>query len=277
MRLNVAVMGKKITLGFSPCPNDTFIFDALVNKKIDTFGLDFEYVLADVEELNKKAFQQELDITKLSFHAYLFLTEKYTLLNSGSALGQNCGPLLISKNDHTLKDVDNLTIAVPGEFTTANFLLKFAFPKISSKKIILFSDIEKAVLDEKVDAGVIIHESRFTYAEKGLKKIADLGEYWERVTKQPIPLGGIVAKKNLPEETIFLFNKLIKQSVEFAFANPESSKDFIKANAQELDDEVIKKHIDLYVNKFSLSLGRKGKIAINTFFEKAKDLRIVRK
>lgn len=268
-------MGKKITLGFSPCPNDTFIFDALVNKKIDTFGLDFEYVLADVEELNKKAFQQELDITKLSFHAYLFLTEKYTLLNSGSALGQNCGPLLISKKDHTLKDVDNLTIAVPGEYTTANFLLKFAFPKISSKKILLFSDIEKAVLDEKVDAGVIIHESRFTYADKGLKLIADLGEYWETKTLQPIPLGGIVAKNTLPEETFDLLNRLIKQSVEFAFANPESSKSFVKKHSQELDDEVINKHIVLYVNDFSISLGEKGKEAIDVFFQKAKEIGII--
>jgi 1,4-dihydroxy-6-naphthoate synthase len=274
MPLNAAEM-KKITLGFSPCPNDTFIFDALVNKKIDTQGLDFKYILADVEELNNKAFRQELDVTKLSFHAYLFLTNKYILLDSGSALGKNCGPLLISKKQFSAEEVDNLSIAVPGEYTTANFLLKFAFPKIASKKILLFSDIETAILEEQVDAGVIIHESRFTYEEKGLIKIADLGEYWESKTLQPIPLGGIVAKKTLNESTISTINKLIRQSVEFAFANPKSSENFVKANSQELDDDVIKKHIELYVNNFTLSLGSKGMKAVDTFFLKAKEIGIV--
>jgi 1,4-dihydroxy-6-naphthoate synthase len=267
MPLIVDVMVKKITLGFSPCPNDTFIFDALVNNKIDTEGLDFEYILLDIEELNKRAFMNDLDVTKISFHAYYFLTSNYILLDSGSALGQNCGPLLISKKKYSLQETDKLTVAVPGKYTTANFLLKFAFPNISSKKLMLFSDIEKAVLEERADAGVIIHENRFTYESKGLIKIADLGEIWESRTRQPIPLGGIIAKKTLPESIISKINKLVRQSVAYAFANPVSSKSFVKSHSQELDDEVIKKHIELYVNDFSLSLGEKGKIAIDTFMK----------
>ena len=220
--------------GFSPCPNDTFIFDALIHNKIDTTGLEFEPVIADVENLNNKAFNAELDITKLSFQTYFNVKNNYELLNSGSALGSNCGPILISKKHFELTDINNLRIAIPGENTTANLLLKISYPDIKSKQVIIFSEIENAILNEKVDAGVIIHESRFTYKDKGLRKIIDLGEYWENLTHCPIPLGCIVIRKSLNNKIKTTFAKILKNSVEFAFNNPNSGHDFIKANAQEL-------------------------------------------
>ena len=166
------------TLGFSPCPNDCFIFDALVHKKIDTEGLDFSVVMEDVEALNNRAFRKDLDITKLSYHAFLYLTDHYALLNSGSALGFNCGPLLVKDAKTEIADINAASIAIPGKYTTANFLLSLAFPKASNKRETLFSDIEGAVLSHKVDAGLLIHENRFTYQQKGLEKIMDLGEFW---------------------------------------------------------------------------------------------------
>ncbi|MBI9039525.1 MAG: 1,4-dihydroxy-6-naphthoate synthase [Bacteroidales bacterium] len=259
----------KLSLGFSPCPNDTFIFDALVHNKIDTEGLEFEYFMADVEELNQKAIQNLADVSKVSFHAYLFLRSNYTLLNSGSALGENVGPLLISKRKYSLNEIDGLSIAIPGKLTTANLLLKIAAPKAVNKTEIVFSDIENAVLEDKFDAGLIIHENRFTYLDKGLKKIIDLGEYWKKLTNSPIPLGGIIAKKGLTESTIEKLNRIIKRSVLFAMNNPESSKDFVKQNAQEMADDVIEKHINLYVNNYTIELGDRGKKAINTLIQNA--------
>ena len=185
------------TLGFSPCPNDCFIFDALVHKKIDTQGIDFTLVMEDVEALNNRAFQSELDITKLSYHAFIYLTNTYNLLNSGSELGFNCGPLLIQNSKNKITDINTASIAIPGKYTTANFLLSLAFPNAKNKKEMLFSDIENALLLNKIDAGLIIHENRFTYQEKGLEKIIDLGEFWESLIHAPIPLGGIVIKKNI--------------------------------------------------------------------------------
>ena len=249
-------------VGFSPCPNDTFIFDALVHKKIDTQDLNFSYYIADVEDLNKKAFNNELDITKISYHAYALISEKYKILNSGSALGYRNGPLLVSKKKVYPDEVNDLKIGIPGKNTTANLLLSIAYPKVKSKIEYLFSDIEEAVLSNEVDAGLIIHENRFTYKEKGLKKIIDLGEYWEKETDLPIPLGGIIIKRDINEEIQMKFNRILKASIEFAFKNPNSSIDYIKKNSQELDDDVIKKHIELYVNKFSLDLGQIGKNAI---------------
>ena len=190
----------KLTLGFSPCPNDTFIFDAMVHHKIDTEGLEFEVVMEDVEELNQRAFAHELDITKLSFHAYAYLINRYVLLSAGSALGNNCGPLLIAKKEMSEKEINNSKIAIPGKFTTANFLLGLAYPKAQNKIPVLFSEIEEAILSGKVDAGLVIHETRFTYHERGLVKIIDLGEYWEGDTGLPIPLGGIVVKRGLSTE-----------------------------------------------------------------------------
>lgn len=257
------------TLGFSPCPNDCFIFDALIHKKIDTQGIDFEVVMEDVEALNNRAFNQELDITKLSYHAFLYLTNHYALLNSGSALGFNCGPLLVKKATAEIQNLDTASIAIPGRFTTANFLLTIAFPNAKNKKELLFSDIEDAILLNKVDAGLLIHENRFTYQEKGLEKIIDLGEFWENLIHAPIPLGGIVVKRNIDNSFQKTIDHLIKQSVEFAFANPESCMPFVKQHAQEMSEEVMKKHIALYVNDFSIDLGNTGKKAIQLLFNKA--------
>ncbi len=265
-----------LTLGFSPCPNDCFIFDALVHKKIDTQGIDFTVVMEDVEALNNRAFKQELDITKLSYHAFLYLTNQYALLNSGSALGFNCGPLLVKKSGHIIDNMNAASIAIPGKYTTANFLLSLAFPKSINKQEILFSEIEQAVLTNKVDAGLLIHENRFTYQDKGLEKIIDLGEFWESLIQSPIPLGGIVVKRTIDPALQKTIDSLIKQSVEFAFANPESCMAFVKEHAQEMSEEVMKKHIALYVNEFSIDLGIVGKKAIQLLINKAIEQHLVK-
>ena len=259
----------KLTLGFSPCPNDTFIFDALIHGRIDTEGLEFEVFLGDVEELNRRAFAADLDITKLSYHAYAHLTNEYVLLDAGSALGNNCGPLLIAKKFIPVQDIPNLSIAIPGKLTTANFLLSLAYPEAKNKIEMLFSDIEAAVLSGAVDAGLIIHENRFTYQEKGLVKLIDLGEFWEQTTGMPIPLGGIVIKRNLPEEIIQKVNRCIRRSVEYAWANPNDAEPFIAQHAQEMDPSVRQQHSDLYVNQFSADLGEQGRNAVNHLFQVA--------
>jgi 1,4-dihydroxy-6-naphthoate synthase len=259
------------TLGFSPCPNDCFIFDALVHKKIDTHGIDFSVVMEDVEALNQRAFKQDLDVTKLSYHAFLYLTNQYALLNSGSALGFNCGPLLVKDSKTKIDDINNASIAIPGKYTTANFLLSLAFPKAVHKKEILFSDIEESVLSRKVDAGLLIHENRFTYQEKGLEKIIDLGEFWEGLIHAPIPLGGIVVRRSMDVTLQKTIDALVKQSTEYAFTNPESCMSFVKQHAQEMSEEVMKKHIALYVNDFSIDLGATGKNAIQLLFDKASE------
>ncbi len=259
----------ELRLGFSTCPNDTFIFDALVHHKIDTEGLNFEILLADVEELNKAAFEHQIDITKLSYHAYAYVSNNYTLLDSGSALGNNNGPLLISKFKIYPDEIDDLNIAIPGKYTTANLLLSIAYPNALYKKEYLFSDIEEAVLSNEVDAGLIIHENRFTYESKGLLKIMDLGEFWEDKTNLPIPLGGIVVNKKLAMDIQLKINRLIRKSIEYAYENPESSLGFIKQYAQEMNPEVMRKHIALYVNEYSLDLGEKGKSAIAILYKEA--------
>ena len=260
----------KLSLGYSPCPNDTFIFDAMVHGKIDTEGLEFEVLHADVEELNRKAFNAELDITKLSYHAYAHLTEKYILLRSGSALGNNCGPLLVAARNIDKTEVENLSIAIPGKFTTANFLLSFAFPNAKNRIETLFSDIETAVLGGKVDLGVIIHENRFTYFERGLHKVMDLGEHWEKTTGLPIPLGGIVARRGFDKELLQKINRVLRRSLEYAFADPDASRDYVCANAQEMSYEVMQQHIQLYVNQYSLELGEKGIAAVENMFDALK-------
>ena len=264
-----------MTIGYSPCPNDCFIFDALIHGKIDNEGLQFEVLLEDVETLNKKALQGELDVTKLSYHAYAYGLENYILLRSGSALGFNCGPLLIQDARRTMKDLNsNSKIAIPGKLTTANLLLSIAYPNLTNKVEYLFSDIENAVLSGEVDAGLIIHENRFTYQDRGLKKIIDLGEFWDSLIHAPIPLGGIVIKRNLSNDLQQKVNRLIKKSVGYAFENPESSMDYVKAHAQEMSEEVIKKHIALYVNNFSIDLGETGINAVQLLFNKAKELNL---
>ena len=257
----------KLTLGFSPCPNDTFIFDALVHHKIDTESLEFEVVLADVEQLNKWALDGKLDVTKLSYHAFTYCAEDYVLLDSGSALGRNCGPLLIKKPNTIL--TSESTIAIPGKYTTANMLLNIAYPDYINKVETLFSDIENDVLSEKVDAGLIIHENRFTYQDKGLEKVKDLGEFWETETALPIPLGGIIVKRKLPLIVQQKIEGVLRKSVEYAIANPNSSADYVQCHAQEMEKEVVDAHIALYVNDYSISLGEQGKKVVKLLFEKS--------
>ena len=251
-----------LKIGYSPCPNDCFIFDALVHQKIDTGKYTFEPVLEDVETLNQWAVEGKLPITKLSYHAFAYVLDKYALLKSGSALGFNCGPLLISKKQITDPLTEIKSIAIPGKLTTANFLLSIAYPSLQTKKVMLFSDIEDAVLKGEVDAGLIIHENRFTYEQKGLKKVRDLGEFWDSLIHAPIPLGGIVARRDLNQETRQDIEELIRKSVEYAFANPESSMSYVRAHAQEMSEDVMKKHIQLYVNDFSVDLGEVGVNAV---------------
>jgi 5,8-dihydroxy-2-naphthoate synthase len=261
----------KLTLGFSPCPNDCFMFDAIVNHRIDLEGLDFSTHLADVEALNKAAFAGEADVTKLSYHAYAYCVAGYVLLDAGSALGSNCGPLLISKREIAPAEVaaGGLKIVIPGTYTTANFLLSLAFPAARDRTARIFSDIEGALLRGEFDAGLIIHENRFTYGAKGLKKIVDLGEFWEEETGAPIPLGGIVVRRSLPDETKRAVNRVLRRSVEYAFAHRAASLPFVREHAQEMDEAVMYEHIDLYVNDFSVDLGAEGKRAVELLFRKA--------
>jgi len=259
----------KLTLAFSPCPNDTYIFDAMVHQKVDTEGIEFEYFMADVEKLNGEAFSEKPDITKLSFHAFIHLAGRYLLLDSGAALGFGAGPLVISKQIKHFEELKGKTVAIPGVYTTANLLFSLAMKNPVQKKELLFSDIEDAILSGEVDAGVIIHESRFTYQLKGLHKLVDLGEYWEQLTSSPVPLGGIAAHRRLGSEVIAKVNRSIRRSVEYANFNRGVLNEFIRCNAREMDDAVMQQHINLYVNEFSVSLGSKGKQAINQMFELA--------
>jgi len=260
-----------ISIGFSPCPNDTFIFDALIHHKINN-EYDWKVTLADVEALNQFAAQQHFDVTKLSFFAWLQLQEHYDLLESGSALGQGCGPLLISKKQLDLSS-DAIRIAIPGKLTTANFLFSSCFSNLKNQTVpMLFSSIEDAVLSGDVDAGVIIHENRFTYADKGLQLIVDLGSWWEQTTQTAIPLGGIVIKKSYTEAEKKAIGNLIRQSTEYAFSQLPNLSSYVKEHAQEMDESVMRKHIDLYVNDYTLALGEKGHTAINhmkAYYEKA--------
>jgi 1,4-dihydroxy-6-naphthoate synthase len=266
-----------LTLGFSPCPNDCFMFDAMVHRRIDLEGLEFDVRLADIEALNAAAFAGDVDVTKLSFHAYAYCADDYVLLDAGSALGRNCGPLLISQRPISPEEVaaGQLRIAIPGKYTTANFLLSLAFPQATDKSECLFSDIEDGVLDGRFDAGLIIHENRFTYAERGLKKIIDLGEFWESETGAAIPLGGIVISRRLPADVRERMNRVMRRSVEYAFANREASLPFVRAHAQAMSDDVMYKHIDLYVNDYSVDLGVDGRRAVEVLFERARNSGVI--
>ncbi len=265
----------KLSLGYSPCPNDTFIFDALAHQKIDTEGLSFDIVLADVEQLNQMAFAGELHATKLSYHAFAWLTQRYALLEAGSALGNNCGPLLIARRHLSWEEVDAARIAIPGRYTTANFLLGLMRPQAVHKVEMLFSDIEDAVLRGEADAGLIIHENRFTYQQKGLCKIADLGEFWEGSTGMPIPLGGIVIRRDLPLEVQQRFNRVLTRSVAYALAHPAQTMPYVRAHAQEMDEAVMQQHIGLYVNAYTLRLGARGRQAVQRLFQMAREKGIV--
>jgi 1,4-dihydroxy-6-naphthoate synthase len=255
----------KFSLGFSPCPNDTFIFDALVNKKIDTEGLDFDVHLEDVQTLNNFALEDRLDFSKISYGVLPLLLNTHTLLNSGGAMGNGVGPLLISKNENiTAGDVDDLRIAIPGKNTTAYLLFSFVYPNAKNISFYVFNEIEAAVLSGEVDAGVIIHENRFTYKQKGLYKITDLGAEWETKTKSPIALGGIVASNRISKSIMGQVDLLIAKSVEYAFNNYPAISEYVSCHAQEMSETVMRQHIDLYVNNFSRDMGETGKNAIET-------------
>lgn len=259
----------KLTIGFSPCPNDTFIFDALVNNKIDGKGITFEPVLADVETLNQWALQAKLDISKLSFPAYFKTKNEYSLLRAGSALGKGVGPLLISPANKifTEADINNATILLPGINTTAHLLFQFAYPNARHKKFVPFHEIEDRLLNNEATFGVIIHENRFTYMAKGLHKVKDLGAHWEEKMKVPIPLGGIVIKKSLGMQVYQVVNDLICKSLENAFANYPIISPYVAAHAQAMQEAVMRSHIDLYVNNYSLDLGADGLAAVETLEE----------
>ncbi|HEX5150035.1 MAG TPA: 1,4-dihydroxy-6-naphthoate synthase [Parafilimonas sp.] len=258
----------KLTLGFSPCPNDTFIFDALVNKKIDIQDFEFDVHLEDVQTLNEWALIQKLDVTKISYGVLPLVMNHYTLLESGGALGKGVGPLLIAKTKMSIDELNDKLVAIPGENTTAHMLFSLAFPGAKNKVFKVFNEIESAVLNEEVDAGVIIHENRFTYREKGLHKLVDLGDYWETKMQLPIPLGGIIAKKSLDKKIIAEIDKLIQQSVEYAFRhNYDQLSDYVKSHAQEMSEQVMRQHIDLYVNNFSVALGEDGRKAVDKLLQ----------
>ena len=257
-----------IRLPISPCPNDTFIFDAIIHHRIDLEGLSFSFQFQDVETLNQMALAGNADLIKVSFFTYLMLQENFVLLDSGSAMGFGNGPLLISKHKIYPDEIKELKIAIPGKYTTANLLLSLAYPQLTQKQEYLFSDIEEVILSGEMDAGVIIHENRFTYRSKGLRKIVDLGELWEQQYGLPIPLGGIIVKRNLPEDIRHKINRVLRRSVEYALQNPNDSLPFVRQHAQSMDESVMQSHIRLYVNDFSVDLGVKGREAIDTLYAK---------
>lgn len=259
----------KLTLGFSPCPNDTFIFDAMVNGKIDTAGLTFDFVMEDVETLNRWADQGKLDITKLSYNSFLHNVHQYALLHSGSALGKGVGPLVIRRPGTDFVSMKDSRVAIPGVATTANLLFTLAFPDANNKTEVLFSEIEQAVLDGHYDAGLVIHESRFTYAQRGLEKIIDLGDWWETEAKAAIPLGGIVIRRSVDRELCATVDRIIRESVAFSWKHYPELAPFVTENAQEMEEAVMRKHIDLYVNEYTTDLGEVGEQAIRTLFGKA--------
>lgn len=271
----------KLTLGFSPCPNDTFIFDALVNHKIDTEGLSFDVVMEDVENLNKRAIANDLDVSKISYAVLPLVLHQYIVLPSGGALGKGVGPLLISKKEMRNEkfEMRNEKVAIPGINTTANFLFSFAFPNAQNKIFMQYDEIEDFVLKgssqvspfggdpmaigiEGADLGVIIHENRFTYEKRGLHKITDLGEFWETKTGFPIPLGGIVVKRNFEAGLQNKINRLIQKSLQYAFEQYPVLPSFVKDHAREMDENVMRRHIELYVNDYSLDIGKEGKQAV---------------
>ena len=265
----------KLTIGFSPCPNDTFIFDALVNKKLDTGNLEFDLVLEDVQTLNEMAIDGKLDITKISYGSLPLISDKYVLLSSGSALGKGVGPLLIAPFELPEPAVKQCVIAIPGRNTTAHVLFSLAFPDATNKVFLRYDEIEDFVLSnngslqniQSVKLGVIIHENRFTYQDKGLIKQTDLGNFWENETGLPVPLGGIVANRNLPDDVKQNVQSLIRESLEYSYQNQNGLSDFVKDNAQEMSTEVMKMHIDLYVNNFTLDLGDDGRKAVRKFLQ----------
>lgn len=257
----------KLTLNISTCPNDTFMFDALLHKRIDTRGYEFDLTMSDIDILNQQATSGEVHISKISYAHYVNIAGKYKILRAGSALGQGNGPLLVSKKKVYKDEISDLKIAIPAENSSANMLLDFASPTIKQKKVYLFSDISDVILSDEVDAGVLIHEERFTYAKKGLKLVLDLGENWESKTGMLTPLGAIVVHRDLDEKVQQDINELIRESIEYAFKNPSASYNFVKHNAKELSDDIISKHIDMFVNEYSLELKEWGEKSVLEFLK----------
>lgn len=257
---------KKIQLGFSPCPNDTFMFYALVHGHIDTGQLNYEIHMADIEDLNQNVKNGNIGLSKISYAAFPGISDDYQILNAGSALGHKNGPLIVSKRKICPDELFEAQIAIPGEMTTANFLLQNFYPEALKKRSYLFSEIEEVVLSGEADAGLVIHESRFTYSSKGLKLVDDLGEKWESSYHLPVPLGCIVASREMDEVLTAQVEKHIRESIQFAIENPRSTLDWVKQHSRELSDEVINQHIDLYVNSFSLDLGEEGRDAVNYLY-----------
>jgi 1,4-dihydroxy-6-naphthoate synthase len=249
----------KLKLAISPCPNDTFSFYHLLHHQ-NNHAFDLHFL--DIEELNRNALHGTFDITKVSFGIIPLITEEYEIVDAGAALGFGCGPLLISKTADVIENTKNIKVLIPGKHTTANLLLSGAYPNITLKEESVFSEIEAKLLNNEADAGLIIHENRFTYASKGLVKIADLGQWWEEKTSMPVPLGCIVIKRNLPINLKKSIEEQIKNSIQYAFSKPDESIQFVSEHAQEMDTEVMRRHIELYVNEYSISLGEKGKAAV---------------
>jgi len=266
---------KTLTLGFSPCPNDTFIFHALVHGLVDCPGIALAERLEDVETLNRLALDEALDIAKVSFHLLGHIRDNYVLLRSGGAMGRGCGPLVVSARFTGMDQLKGRRIAVPGRYTTASLLLRLFDPHLDDIVHIPFNEIMGAIARGEVDAGVIIHESRFTYQEAGLSRLLDLGEWWERETGRPIPLGGIVARRSLGKEVVLAIESSLRASVAYALAHPAEANDYIRAHSQEMSDEVCAAHVNLYVNNFSLDLGAEGEAAVSALLSRAEAVGLV--
>lgn len=264
----------RISLGYSPCPNDTYIFYGLVHGKIDGAPRCRE-ILEDIETLNRMAMAGKLDMTKISFHAFAFMRDRYCLLHSGGALGRGCGPLVIASDSLDPRDLLGKRIAIPGKLTTAALLLRLFNPALGNLVAMPFHEIMEAIQKGDVDAGVIIHESRFTYPDYGLRKVIDLGEWWEASTGHPIPLGGILARRDLGKEKIQQIDVSLCTSVKYAHSNPDRVKNYIREHAQEMDEAVMQQHIDLYVNDYTLDYGADGEAALIDLFQRTEEAGIV--
>jgi 5,8-dihydroxy-2-naphthoate synthase len=260
---------RTLSLGYSPCPNDTFIFYALVHQKIPVEGFSIKERLEDVETLNELASRSELDMTKVSFHAFAHLRDEYALLRSGGALGKGCGPLVVARQGVTAIDLRGQRVAVPGKQTTAFLLLRLYDPGIQNVVVMPFDKIMQSVQQGRTDAGLIIHESRFTYQKFGLQKILDLGDWWEQSTGHPIPLGGIIMRRSLYKDLSYMMEEKIRQSIRYAQIHPQEPRDYIRKYAQEMEESVTCQHINLYVNEYSLDIGKAGENAIRFLFAEA--------
>ena len=265
-------MDPPLHLAISPCPNDTFLFDAWVHGRIDTEGLVPQVQLADIAELNALARQGTPDVVKLSFFTYHLVSEQYALLEAGAALGRGCGPLLVSRAPLAPEQLAQARIAIPGRDTTAHLLLEVYAPQAQQRVVYPFEQIMPAVARGEADAGVIIHESRFTYAAHGLHLVQDLGAHWEAVTGLPIPLGGIAARRSLGPERLAVLNRVMRRSAEYALARPEVAMPWVRTHAQEMDEAVMRAHIALYVNDYSVALGAEGHAAVQRLRAEAERL-----